>query len=214
MTSRLLNAANLACSSIYTPVAQKDFDKLYRINDTVCGTVLHDGVFYVVFQGTETLSGWMEDFDILPTNVMPFGLLHTGFYRHLPALMSLMKVSIPEDMPIVVTGHSKGAAEAIIFAAMLKLAKHDIQPILFACPNAGQQEFTDWLKVNLPGISFRNASELIDDFGDPVPLVPIYPYTSPYPHTLINAPPEDALAPTSWHQAKLYLAGVCKYATA
>lgn len=53
--------AQLACIDIYDPIAPNVFDKIYRINETVCGTKLIDKRLHVVMQGTESLPGWMAE---------------------------------------------------------------------------------------------------------------------------------------------------------
>ena len=112
---------------------------------------------------------------------------------------------------MVVIGHSKGAGEGVQNAALLKLAGLNVmKPILFACPCAGYQEFTDWLEKNLPGgISFRNASKLAPALGDPVPMIPIFPYVPPYPHAMVQKFPKwfKAVFSVEWHMGDLYEAG-------
>lgn len=209
----LLTAVNLACTSVYPPVVAADFDKVYQVNDTVCGVALRDGRFYIVFQGTVDATGWLADIDILSVDHPILGPLHQGFYENLLPIKAML--TIPEDTPIVVTGHSKGAGEAIQFAALLHLDGYVVYPYLFACPNAGEQQFSDWLAENIAGLSFRNGTESIELLGDPVPLVPGEPYTPPYAHTLITVPPAglDRLVPPEWHHAALYLRGVYQWVT-
>src|ERR1700757_132385 len=141
----IAQAAQLACHDIYDPVTPHVFDKIYRIDETVCGTAMIGGQFYVVNQGTETLSGWEADGEIEPINHPVLGKLHTGFYRNIPVLVSQLIVDVPKSVPIILTGHSKGAAEATLLGACLKLAGMNVvQLILFACPRPGYQRLADW----------------------------------------------------------------------
>lgn len=207
--NNIITSALLACSSIYDAQAQLDFDKLYQINDTVCGVVLRDGVQYAVFQGTCNLPGWEADFDVVSVKLPVFGKVHQGFYANLKNIRAL--VVLDASLPIVVSGHSKGAAEAVLFAAMLQQEKLNVSAVLFACPNAGEQQFADWCSKNLAAISFRNAD--VDGWGDPIPLTPISPYTAPVPHTIITAQPDQFLMPLEWHSAVLYLRAAFRYSS-
>jgi hypothetical protein len=207
-------AAQLACHDIYDPVTPKAFGKIYRVGETVCGTAFVDDQLFIVNQGTENRAGWEADADIVPILHPVLGNLHAGFFRNMPALVKLLTTGIgvgfSSKTPIIVTGHSKGAGEAILLGACLKLAGFNVvQAILFACPRPGYQRLADWLNENLPGMSFRNAPADFPALGDPVPLVPIDPYVDPYPHAMIDVAPDgmQVMDPIAWHGAELYLQG-------
>ena len=200
-------AAQLACLDIYDPITPGVFHQVIRVGETVCGTTLIDGTFYIVNQGTETAEGWEADFDAEPIAHPVLGQLHSGFDKNLPALMVQLLATIPLNAPVIVTGHSKGAAEGAILAARLTLAcVHVTRCILFACPNAGFAPFANWLNLHVPGVSYRNAPSSLSFFGDPVPLVPTSPYVPPYPHTKITEIPDglDRLISVMWHEGKYY----------
>ncbi len=211
LSSVLATAAKLACSDIYDPITPNVFSKIYRVGETVCGIVLVAGTLYVVNQGTENMAGWKEDFTVEPIFHPVLGNIHSGFDKNLPALVALLMRDIPAGMSVVVCGHSKGAGEGALLAARLNLAGINvIQAILFACPNAGHQQFADWMQATIPGLSFRNAPKYVPCFGDPVPMVPEYPSVPPYPHNMINVVPAgmSRLLNIEWHLAEYYLNGV------
>jgi hypothetical protein len=206
----IAQAAQLACRDIYDPITPNVFGKIYRIDETVCGTAMIGNHLYIANQGTETLSGWEADGDIVPTSHPVLGDLHAGFYRNIAALVAQLTVDIPKGVPIIVTGHSKGAAEAVLLGACLKLAGMNVvQLILFACPRPGYRRLADWLYATLPGISFRNAPPDFPALGDPVPMVPLDPYVDPYPYILIDVSPGglDDADPFARHAAALYRQG-------
>ena len=210
MSARLgfASSARLACTAIYDPIAPDSFDKVYRVGETVCGTVTISGIFYIVMQGTENVAGWIADAEVEHVTPYPvLGKLHSGFYKNLPALFAMLTPDIPERAAIVVTGHSKGAGEAVQLAALLRIAGFIIiQCVLFACPNAGDSTFATWLADNIPGTSFRNAPKILQFLGDPVPLVPIEPNVPPYPHQFIHQPPQGFRYFTGieWHRGEHY----------
>jgi len=219
-------AAQLACSDIYDPINPHAFGKLYRVGESVCGTTQFGGVTYVVMQGTEleeregdgqlhfSLQGWAADFDCSPLYHPQLGPVHAGFFQNLPALVKQLLPDIALSAPgarVVVNGHSKGAGEAALLGALLKLAGVDVIGLaLFACPHPGYQRLAAWLAEHIPGVSFRNAPTGLEMFGDPVPLVPDDPYVAAYPFTYIDCAPvgfERAMS-VAWHEGALYIRGV------
>ncbi len=216
-------AAQLACDDIYDPVNPHAFGKLYRVGESVCGTTQFGGVLYVVMQGTEleqgaddgqlhfSLQGWAADFDCSPLYHPQLGAVHSGFFQNLPALVKQLMPDIASGARVVVTGHSKGAGEAALLGALLKLAGIDVIGLaLFACPHPGYRRFAAWLGENIPGVSLRNAPAGLEMFGDPVPLVPIDPYVAPYPLTYVDCAPEgfERVMSVEWHSGALYIRGV------
>ena|ERR1700758_1202444 len=198
---------SLACRKIYPPIAIADFIRLYVAGETVVGTALIDGIFYVCHQGTKDWPGWIADAEIIPFYHPVLGNLHSGFYKNLPGINKKLIPDIPPTVPVVVIGHSKGAGEGVQNAALLKLAGINVvRVILFAAPRAGYQRFTDWCTENMPGISFRNASKEFPEFGDPVPLVPEEPYVDQYPHTIVEDAPEGfkEINILEWHLGEYY----------
>jgi hypothetical protein len=215
--SAIALAAQLACLDIYDPITPGVFDKVYRVGETVCGTKLIGKRLHIVQQGTENLPGWMADVDIRPFEHIVLGHLHSGFWRNIPALYELLApdirvllATIP-DLEIEVEGHSKGAGEAAQLAGDLHASgRNVVQVYLFACPNAGWQDFANYMQANIPGVSFRNAPRGIEIFGDPVPLVPLPPFEPPYAHTYEDAPPPgfERLLDVEWHKGPYYRQGV------
>lgn len=206
-------AAKLACIDIYPPITPSVFDNQYHIGDVVCGTTIINNTFYISNQGTINLAGWKSDFDIMPVFHPVLGILHNGFYKNLPQLVSCLLKSIPLGMSVICCGHSKGAANSAILAALLKLAGINVVHVyLFACPNAGYSQYSKWMRDNIQGISYRNASSHLPWCADPVPEVPLSPFVPAYPHTEFTEYPSGFswLLPSNWHSAQLYYDGIKK----
>src|ERR1700677_1039836 len=211
--NQIATAVQLACVDIYAPINQSAFEHIFQIGETVCGAVIIDGNFYIVNQGTSNIPGWVADFDIEMIHHPVLGGFHAGFNLDADALLGVLLPLIPNGMPVYISGHSKGAGEAAILSAKLKLSGVNVvRNNLFACPNAGDQYFSNWLNKNIPGISFRNepTEEILEWAGDPVPLVPVEPFVPPYVHTAINCDPdsEKRYIAVEWHNSSLYLSGV------
>jgi hypothetical protein len=197
--------AKLACVEIYDKNTGA-FNRITKVDDTVCGVVATGEKYYVVLQGTHDLKGVMEDVDIFQTQHNDLGLLHSGFNRDLSELIVKLMPKLPLDKPIVISGHSKGAAQGAILAARLHLMSIPIEKVvLFGCPNAGDRTFSNYLNQNIEGVSYRNAVNKFPYFGDPVPIVPIS-FVPPYEHRIITQKPKGlaCLMPSSWHHASLY----------
>ena len=197
-------AARLACVDIYDPITEGIFDAVFRVNETVCGVKRTMESIYVVMQGTENAPGWEADFDAVPHYDPVLGMLHSGFYKNLPALIQVLtpRLTAP-PLPVAVCGHSKGAAEGSILAAMLSMRGYRVSAALFACPNAGGEVLADYLAAHVPGESYRNRGSI---FGDPVPLVPTSPYVPPYDRIVVCQPPPGLkrFVNLEWHRGPLY----------
>lgn len=68
------------------------------------------------FRGTDDLTSMLADANFCTVNVWGLGDLHQGFYA---ALAVILPACLALPRPTAVTGHSLGAALAIIYAAVL-----------------------------------------------------------------------------------------------
>lgn len=223
ISSDVLRAAGqAACYDIYDPNCQTPglWPHLNRIGTSVIGMRPCAGAYLIACQGTElqefdnagnekkfTLDGWLEDFDILPTQHPILGTIATGFYRNMPGACGWIQSILPAGATVIVTGHSKGGAEASILAPLLQLAGFDVESIiLFAPANAGCSALERYYAEHLPNtVAFRNMGSR-GIIGDPVPLVPSAPYRPVMPHLGVNYPPGGLLDmfSTTWHRRQLY----------
>lgn len=143
------------------------------------------GKVVVAFRGTDRGSklDWMND---TRTNMVPFlegeGRLHQGFYD---ATTRLARPLIAELCPIIcnfpkkeilITGHSKGGALAVIFARMLITAMQNFNPlkkepviniITFGSPKIGDDEFKRDINFHLNVVRYEAKWD----------IVPKFPYT-------------------------------------
>jgi triacylglycerol lipase len=69
-----------------------------------------------VFRGTDDFMAAIADAQCATTRVWGLGEIHAGFYAALAAILPAC-LSLPR--PVAITGHSLGAAMAIIYAAVL-----------------------------------------------------------------------------------------------
>jgi predicted lipase len=133
----------------------------------------------VAIRGTKTIWEWIEDLDAAPVPYIPCpeaGLVHMGFqlvYEHIrDNVTSLLKAKCAGAKRILVTGHSLGAAVAVLCG--FDIAKNmKLGPIpelnTFAGPRAGAPDFSANFNALVPECT------RVVNFMDVVPQVPLPP---------------------------------------
>ncbi len=186
----LAAASNLAYEdspTIEPVVEQWGFDK-YRFveaKDTqgfVCGSA---NLLLIVFRGTEPekLKDWFTDINIklVPG---PAGEVHKGFWEAITAAWPQIQQALTEyrtdQQPIWISGHSLGAALALLAAARLQLQeKMPVQGLYdFGQPRAGNYSFAKAFDQ-----AFEPRATRFVNNNDIVPHVPIPTPVLRYWHT-------------------------------
>lgn len=164
----------------------------------------------IVFPGSQTFLDWVRDFQADMRDDPDLDGLEWGFQQGIREVLKTVQPST--DKPTIVTGHSLGAARALIYggyvATFLSSIK-DYSIITFGSPRPGGGK----LRKVLSGVeqrSYRNCT-------DPVCSVPFYiPWFRPYQHPtpLINVfappPPNDPWGHFAEHHSTLYQAALEK----
>lgn len=163
----------------------------------------------VAFEGSHDLIGWRKNFDAWAkaetyrSNTLD---LHPGFYSGLPdAWSKIQKLIGPR---VVITGHSRGAAQAADLACLMLI--DDLVPeavVGFGEPKSGYKSQADLLaKVPYQRI-YRNGNAVFHDVVTDVAYTfPNLPYQHRAPLTLVTAkpPPGHELGMFAWHHCVLY----------
>lgn len=137
----------------------------------VRGLVLDSpSVLVIAFSGSQTWKDWLSNLDMRKMRT-PFGGIHTGFmrsfhdiqYELLPYIRALSIV----NKPIVICGHSRGGALAMLLAVILHQCGIPIHAVYALCsPKIGGEDFVEyWHKTGIPLYLVVNGS-------DPVPSLP------------------------------------------
>lgn len=139
---------------------------------------------FVSFRGSSDLSDWLADFDVIPATYLPvsgFGQVHGGFQD----VYECVRASIAANLAgatagcekILVTGHSLGAALAVLAApdisrAVPPIPANTAEPrlVTFGGPRVGLPDFAAAFNAAIESC-FR-----VVNFLDIVPLVPPAPY--------------------------------------
>ena len=140
----------------------------------------------ISFRGSETFIDWMHDFDIKQSDYY-VGKVSTGFLIEYQAVRSKIE-KIKFGSRTVITGHSLGAALAILCAVHIYI-EFGIQPTvyLFASPRVGNIEFANWYDQHIPNTyMFYLAGDIAPNF--PSVNMGCYKHVA-YPHYILNYDP-------------------------
>lgn len=120
-----------------------------------------DETVFVIFRGTESWKDVLTDASVYK-NPLPFmedtapsAKVHRGFFTHYRAVLDAVKEYITRHTDrkrVVITGHSLGAAIAVLCASRIKddFDDDNVRCVVFGCPRVGNSAFV------------RRAEEIID----------------------------------------------------
>jgi hypothetical protein len=122
----------------------RSFNSLLRRGGRDYLLLVEDAAHWVIaVRGTDEYRDWLTNFELIfrPT---PFGRVHQGYYRaatgFLPELLDVLPAS--GDRPLLVTGHSMGAAVAALLALALERAGRPVAALYtFGQPQTGLRDY-------------------------------------------------------------------------
>jgi predicted lipase len=123
----------------------------------------------VAFKGTTTWREWLNNANVWPEPTAQ-GRIHAGFLNTIqhsgPIVLSLIQKDISEGKNIVLAGHSRGGALALVFAVFLVINGHCPHSVwMFGAPRAGDGGYA----TQLHGIPVKHYVRR----GDPVVRFPL-----------------------------------------
>lgn len=181
-----LDCANL-CAACYN--ATEIFDRVIDIAGVWAGVKHYEDCSAVAFRGSTTINDWLHDFQGNLYSDAALGGVEEGFLLGIRDAKAHLDLVIPFGKPLYITGHSLGAAHALIFAAFWQLSQRvTVAVVTFGSPRPG----TDQLKRILAPVGIRSYK----NGNDPVTGVPLSLFGIPYchPRDLIDVdvpPPSD-----------------------
>ena len=201
-------------------LCQAQYDGAYEQFDTTQSTSgvdwsakIHPDCSVIVFEGSHDLPDWISNMEFRMVQVPDFAGVEHGFNDGLPDTFIAAERYLPKENPVYVTGHSRGAAHALIFAALLVKQGYKVICVTFGAPRAGDAQLAAILS-EIPCRSYQNFHSFDDrDFVCTVPM----PYPFGYIHCgkqiLIDVPPEegDPWLLLARHHCFLYQEGVASY---
>lgn len=203
------------CAGIYDPKAGlflAHYDDGTDADGVCWGVHEADDASVVVFRGSVSVLDWMRDFNAWadPFHHDDLGPVHPGFLSGVRTVERELLTLVPKDQPIVVAGHSLGAARASVLSGLLTIDKRPpVARVVFGEPRPGFQQLADILK-SVPGRSYRNGDGRDHDLITDVPFAipPLEAYVHPTPLTDVSAPPAGVFASYgmfAYHHIELYV---------
>ena len=141
-----------------------------------------DGAVMVAFRGTETPEEWLCDFEAVPTGcqLATGGTVHEGFQKVYEVVRDSAiggaKAALSQGGQLLVTGHSLGAALALLFAddAFSSITK-SVRVCTFAGPRVGLDDFVKKYNQNLPDTArVVNRWDIVPNVPVPAPPACLY----------------------------------------
>lgn len=191
------------------------FDRVIALDGDWAGIKHYpDNEHVIAFRGSTTVEDWLRDFQGLMVEDPELGGVETGFMKGIRDVLAYAGDEI-EAVPapkIYITGHSLGAARALLFAALVCAQGHAqvIQRVtVFGSPRPGGMKVLKLLN-NVPINSYKNGDDPVCDVPIEIPL--LEPYTHPRQLIVVDVPPseDDSWGPIARHHSELYVAAMRK----
>jgi Lipase (class 3) len=186
-------------------------------SDGVCWALADRGDYaVVVLRGSTTREDWRRDFDAWadPFHHDDLGPVHPGFLSGMRTVQREI-VELAPAKPLVITGHSLGAARASILSALLTFEGRQILArVVFGEPRPGFAQLAYILSMTT-GASYRNTGGARHDLITDVPFsFPPEEYVHPTPLIDVSEIPDKGIS-DSWgifalHHMPLYAAALQK----
>ena len=176
------------------------------------GVTRTGGIAYVDWRGSTTPKDWLWNFEAKPIRDGSLGMVHEGFAKGVWKVQDALVKELGAER-CAVRGHSRGAAQAAIFAGHLTaigLAPANV--VLWGCPRPG---FAALAQVLAPVqiSSYRNLSDPVTEVPFNIDL-PGHNLDIPYVHVRefiqLEAKPSplDLWGPLAPHHMALYVKGL------
>ncbi len=162
------------------PVHLPLLTSMLKLNPIFGYVARKDGTVMVSFRGTETPEEWLADFEALPKSCdIGTGTVHEGFQKVYETIqasaMAGLRGIIADGDHVLVTGHSLGAALAVLFANDAVAVTPNIRLCSFAGPRVGFTNFVNAFNGRMPDTTrVVNRWDIVPNV--PLPEPPAFPY--------------------------------------
>lgn len=207
MNQSLFNITELDIYNICHGTYEADYDWTYLFqgatdDDSYVGVKRVGEIDVVAFRGSATIEDWVRNFDPLETYHEGLGWIADGFVRGINAPFANLASIVGSNW--ICTGHSRGAAEATLYAAMMALVG---RPPMLLMPLAPPRTGGETLRGVLAPIKTRAYANKRD------PVLDVPPWCDhPYPLIRIDEmpAPDDPWGPAAPHHSELYGRAISK----
>ncbi|MGB8601305.1 MAG: lipase family protein [Rhizomicrobium sp.] len=203
------------CFRLYadTPSADPYWDHLWPQDGGFAAHKRVGDVDIVVWRGSVTAKDWLLNFDTVPAFDGALGLVHAGFVRGVWPLQDAITMALGAH--VIVTGHSRGAAQATLFAGHLAaIGRAPVRLVTFGTPRPGYQQLADVLAAGKVAIaSYKNLNDPVTDVPFAVDLIGTrcdlpYVHVAPFIQLAVQPDGGDVWGPVAPHHWQLYTRGL------
>lgn len=153
-------------------VKQWEFGDFHFFNtgETQAYMIANPDLVVLAFRGTESsnLRDWMTDAKIRMVTGCGPGRVHRGFLAAIDHIWDEVLTTLTkfrkDDQPLLLTGHSLGAALATVAAAKLKVSGLPVNALYtFGSPRVGNAAFAEWFNADfrLKAFRFVNNNDVV-----------------------------------------------------
>lgn len=144
----------------YARLAQRCYTDAPTVGDVDSASRMHVYGDVHCFRGSDNVLAWLHDANCTPVNVAGLGKVHSGFWS---ALSAILPGCLALPRPAAITGHSLGAAMAILYAGVLAHLGSVVPVFAFEPPRlCGDIELallmTAW---RVPFYATRNGNDVV-----------------------------------------------------
>lgn len=191
------------CWNLYFDISK--LDRIVDVEGVTVGISHKDNHSIICFRGSTSLLDWLRDFQAQMVFDMDIGGVELGFMQGMRAIMGQRPGGAAPDKPVYITGHSLGAARALIFAAMETFKGLPIAGVtVFGPPRPGSARLKDIL-VPVPVRLYRNRRDPICEVPLDIPLIDPYTHVRELTAVDVAPPPNDPWGVVADHHMELYL---------
>ena len=118
--------------------------------------------YIIVFRGSNNLTDWIDDLKFIPSWHKDLGFCHAGFLEDMDVVVGEI-LALVDGRPLVITGHSLGAARACLLGALLTvLGVKPVSITVFGCPRPGFAKLRKVLQGGgFPLRSYQNLGDIV-----------------------------------------------------
>ena len=140
------------------------------------------GAVFVAIRGTEVPGEWLCDFEAVPTSCdNGLGQVHEGFQKVYETIQKNAMDGLgaalngQQDADVYITGHSLGAALAVLFATDAVTVSRNVTVCTFAGPRIGLGDFVNAYNQRVPRmLRVVNRWDVVPNVPVPAPPVCLY----------------------------------------
>jgi hypothetical protein len=178
-----VDCVNLS-AAIYQTAGAWDYLDTGPDDEVYWGLKKLDGCDVIVFRGSITAHDWWMDLEAVPVSTR-IGTVHQGFFDGMEKMWAEVRPMLTQ--PVVVTGHSLGAARSDILCGLMVADKHPpVRRVVFGEPRPGLPDFAALIK-SIEGSSYRNGDGGSNhDHVCDVPFKSLGPFDFVHPTPLTN----------------------------